>query len=66
MRASARAAKRKKKIPLALRGRKKWFVRLFNSACSIDGGQRRGVKAISGIEAMSGNVKQSADIRCKA
>ena len=66
MRANARAGKRKKKIPLVLRGQKKWVVRLFNSRCCIDGSDALTLKQYRVIEALSGNVKQFADIRCKA
>jgi hypothetical protein len=62
-RAASRFAKRRRKspvgimgretqekIPLVLRGQKKWFVRLFNSGCSIGRNRRDGIKAISGYQ----------------
>ncbi|CAG9220864.1 hypothetical protein PSAB6_390126 [Paraburkholderia sabiae] len=48
MRAYAQAGKRKKKIPLVLRGQKKWVVRLFNSRRCNGGSDARTLKAISG------------------
>jgi hypothetical protein len=59
LRRTMRAVKRKKKIPLVLRGQKKWVVRLFNCGCSIVAMRRAGIKAISGYR---GVVWQSEPI----
>ncbi|GJH01773.1 MULTISPECIES: hypothetical protein [Paraburkholderia] len=41
-------SKTQEKIPLVLRGQKKWIVRLFNCGCSNVAMRRAGIKAISG------------------
>jgi len=42
------------------------MLRLFNTGCSNSGKRREGIYAISGIEALSGDLKQFAGNRCKA